>query len=75
MANFSFNKPDGACPACTGLGVVLQPDLERLIDPKLSVPDGGVLGWDEFHINHYTGVLGAAGQQGDRRPAAGHCSA
>ena len=24
MANFSFNKPDGACPTCTGLGVVRQ---------------------------------------------------
>ncbi len=25
MANFSFNKPAGACPTCTGLGVVRQP--------------------------------------------------
>jgi excinuclease ABC subunit A len=32
MANFSFNKPDGACPTCTGLGTVHQANLKRLVD-------------------------------------------
>ena len=31
--DFSFNNPRGACPTCTGLGVVLE------IDPELIVPD------------------------------------
>jgi len=33
---FSFNSPQGACPACGGLGV------EQKIDPELVVPDGSV---------------------------------
>ena len=32
MASFSFNKPDGACPTCTGLGTVHEPILARVID-------------------------------------------
>src|SRR5436309_10122625 len=32
MAHFSFNKPDGACPTCTGLGSVHQVNLKRLVD-------------------------------------------
>jgi excinuclease ABC subunit A len=45
MAHFSFNKPEGACPACTGLGVVYAPNLALLIDPARSIPDGGVIRW------------------------------
>jgi excinuclease UvrABC ATPase subunit len=32
MANFSFNKLAGACPTCTGLGVVTTANLAMLID-------------------------------------------
>ncbi|MGE5707275.1 MAG: hypothetical protein ACM3YO_03000 [Bacteroidota bacterium] len=32
MAHFSFNKPEGACPTCTGLGTVHEADHHRLID-------------------------------------------
>jgi excinuclease ABC subunit A len=32
MACFSFNKPDGACPTCTGLGTARQVDVTRLIE-------------------------------------------
>ena len=46
MANFSFNKPEGACPTCTGLGTVHQADLERLVDESKSILDGAVHGWD-----------------------------
>ena len=37
MAHFSFNKPDGACPTCTGLGIVHQANLERLVDEEKSI--------------------------------------
>src|SRR5512140_3683496 len=30
MAHFSFNKPEGACSTCTGLGIVNQANLDRL---------------------------------------------
>jgi excinuclease ABC subunit A len=60
MANFSFNKPDGACPTCTGLGNVHQANLKRLVDEQKSLPDGAVHGWDPFHINYHTSTLQAA---------------
>ncbi len=57
MANFSFNKPAGACPTCTGLGVVRQPIVSRLIDESKSIPENAVDGWIKFHINHYSQIL------------------
>ena len=42
MANFSFNKPAGACPTCTGLGVVADLMLDKVFDFQRSVSaDGG----------------------------------
>jgi excinuclease ABC subunit A len=61
MANFSFNKPDGACPACTGLGVVRQVLVSRLLDEHKNIAQGGVIGWDDFHINHYSRILQNSG--------------
>src|SRR5438874_9311810 len=60
MAHFSFNKPAGACPTCTGLGSVHQANIKRLVDEQKSIPDGAVAGWDLFHINYYTSILLAA---------------
>jgi excinuclease ABC subunit A len=62
MANFSFNKPAGACPTCTGLGTVHQANLPRLVDEALSIAAGAVLGWDQFYIRHNSNTLRAAGQ-------------
>ena len=62
MAHFSFNKPDGACPTCTGLGVVHEPNLDAIIDPNLSVLDGAVHGWDSFLTHRYALALEAAGR-------------
>jgi len=41
MAFFSFNKPAGACPACTGLGTVYTADLPRILDEEKSLAEGG----------------------------------
>jgi excinuclease ABC subunit A len=62
MAHFSFNKPIGACPTCTGLGVTLQPRIDRLIDQEKSLAGGAVLAWDDFYMKHNTSVLQAAGK-------------
>jgi excinuclease ABC subunit A len=60
MAHFSFNKPDGACPTCTGLGTVHQADLSRLVDEHKSLADGAVLGWDTFQVDYHSTALHAA---------------
>ena len=60
MANFSFNKPAGACPTCTGLGTVHQADLQRLVDEQKSLAGGAVVGWDALHIDYYAAILEAA---------------
>ena len=62
MANFSFNKPAGACPTCTGLGVVRQVIVSRLIDESKSIPENAVDGWIEFHINHNSQILQNTGK-------------
>ncbi len=60
MAHFSFNKPEGACPTCTGLGSVHQANLKRLVDDQKSILDIAVAGWDLFRIDYYTTTLQAA---------------
>jgi excinuclease ABC subunit A len=60
MAHFSFNKPEGACPVCTGLGEVFQADIARLVDEEKSIPGGAVTGWDIHYINFNTNTLKAA---------------
>ncbi len=62
MADFSFNKPAGACPTCTGLGVVRQVIVSRLIDESKSIPENAVNGWIEFHVNYYSQILKNAGK-------------
>jgi excinuclease ABC subunit A len=60
MAHFSFNKPVGACPTCTGLGTVLQANLDRLVDQERSVAAGAVLGWHRLLTEHNLRILQAA---------------
>ena len=46
---FSFNNPFGACPKCSGLGIFMSMDPERIItDPTLSVRQGAITasGWN-----------------------------
>ncbi len=43
--NFSFNSPQGACPECDGIGSQLTIDPDLIINPSLSIDDGGVLPW------------------------------
>ena len=62
MANFSFNKPAGACPTCTGLGTVHQANMKRLVNEELSILDGAVYGWNSFQIRYHADILQAAGR-------------
>ena len=40
---FSFNSPHGACPTCTGLGTLLKIDENLVLNPNLTISEGGVL--------------------------------
>jgi excinuclease ABC subunit A len=43
---FSFNSPYGACPACDGLGVRLEPNQDLSIgDERISILEGVILPW------------------------------
>jgi excinuclease ABC subunit A len=43
---FSFNTPYGACPACDGLGFIMQFDPERIVsDPGKSLNEGVLEVW------------------------------
>src|SRR6476659_2292733 len=45
---FSFNSPYGACPRCSGLGVLLEVDEKKIIpDWTKSVADGAIAIWKE----------------------------
>jgi len=37
--DFSFNHPSGMCPSCQGLGMLREFNLDRVIDPNLSIAE------------------------------------
>src|SRR3954464_11821014 len=54
---FSFNLPEGMCPACEGLGRVSDLDVHALLDFDRSLNEGAVLvpGWapDSWYVQIY----------------------
>ncbi|MDR2685402.1 MAG: excinuclease ABC subunit UvrA [Rickettsiales bacterium] len=43
---FSFNSPEGACPECSGLGVLFKMSPDLIIpNPSLSIRDGAIAPW------------------------------
>ncbi|MFZ5351886.1 MAG: excinuclease ABC subunit UvrA [Bacillota bacterium] len=62
MAHFSFNKPQGACEICTGLGVIYEADWSSLLDDEKSILDGAVREWDEHLIKWNTNTFEEAGK-------------
>lgn len=39
---FSFNAPQGACPTCTGLGTRMEIDPSLVLNPSLTIAEGGI---------------------------------
>jgi excinuclease ABC subunit A len=51
---FSFNSPEGACPACDGLGTQQFFDPQRVVlHPDLSLASGAVRGWDRRNPHYF----------------------
>ena len=62
---FSFNGPWGACPGCSGLGTLLDPDPELIIpNEDLSLDEGAIAPWSAATIkSHYEHVLTSLGEE------------
>ncbi len=62
MSHFSFNKPEGFCPTCSGLGYVGKLNLQLILDENLTIEQGAVKGWENILIHHYLTCLQNAGK-------------
>ena len=52
---FSFNSPQGMCPDCNGLGVVLAIDPKKLVpDESLSIREGAVVPWKNYFLKDFS---------------------
>ncbi len=55
---FSFNNPNGACPACDGLGEKLSFDPALIVpDPTLALDEGAIAPWKNVMSAFYTQTL------------------
>ncbi|AIQ35149.1 excinuclease ABC subunit A [Paenibacillus sp. FSL R5-0345] len=62
MSHFSFNKPEGACEACGGLGSVATINEAAVFNPELSMKEGGVASLNGVHRDIQMRILVAAGK-------------
>jgi len=61
---FSFNSPEGACPCCSGLGVLMEFDEELIVpNPELSLREGAIDPWEHRNAGYYQQVLEALAAQ------------
>lgn len=49
---FSFNTPQGMCPECEGIGRTVQLDMDKFLDPTLSI-NGGAFLHPEFKVGKF----------------------
>ncbi len=62
---FSFNSPHGACPTCSGLGSLLEIDEAMVLNPILSIDEGGILPWSKLATSEtwFTRLIEAVGKE------------
>ena len=61
----SFNSPHGACSLCTGLGSLLLIDEVTVLNPILSIAEGGILPMSKLATNEtwFTRLIEAVGKK------------
>merc|ERR1711991_1250986 len=60
-SNFSFNKPQGACNSCGGIGALYEFDPKKIIKfPEASIEGGAIPGWDKRNKFNYAIMEGLA---------------
>lgn len=57
MAHFSFNKTEGFCEYCSGLGEVNEVDPSGIVNDALAIGQGAVQMWQGVMAEHYEYVL------------------
>lgn len=63
MGMFSFNKPEGACKTCGGIGTITDIDISKIVDESLSLEEGAVILWGgEVFGTHYSNILRNCGK-------------
>lgn len=62
MSHFSFNKPEGACESCSGLGHVATINEDAVFNYELSLKEGGVASLNGVHRDIQIRILVAAGK-------------
>ncbi len=50
---FSFNAPQGACPTCTGLGIRMEIDPNLVLNPNLTIAEGGIRPFNRISYDSY----------------------
>jgi len=62
---FSFNSPHGACSKCTGLGHILKIEPALVLNPILSIAEGGILPWAKLatHETWFTRIIESVGKK------------
>jgi excinuclease ABC subunit A len=66
--HFSFNSPEGACPKCSGLGIIREIDEDLLVPNKnLTLAEGAISSWGKSNGknngNNGYGVLKVLGKE------------
>ncbi len=61
----SFNSPHGACPTCSGLGTLLEIDETAILNPILSIAEGGILPWSKLATSDtwFTRLIESVGKE------------
>jgi len=57
MGMFSFNKPEGACKSCGGIGTVTEIDISKIVDESLTLSEGAVKLWGQGQFGSYYGEI------------------
>lgn len=62
---FSFNSPLGACETCKGIGTIHKVDPELVLNPKLSINEGGIIPFTKFFFidTWYTRLIKTMAQE------------
>ena len=57
---FSFNSPLGMCPECNGLGIKMEFDPAKFVDPEKSLREGAVRSWGELRTSKGARIVAEA---------------